>query len=214
MSAFNHVLSNPEIRTEARAKLQGNWGIALLTCLIYSVIMGIVGNITEFGPFISLLISGAFYLGLSTFFISLIRRQNVNIGQLFSGFNDYVRSLIACLLIALFTFLWTLLLIVPGIIASLRYSQTYYILQDHPELSGSEAINHSKEMMDGYKGQLFLLYLSFIGWALLCLLTVGIGFLWLVPYVEASKATFYQSLKDKRSYEAEKNSMNSDMFIR
>lgn len=210
MDSFIGVMSNSDIRAEARAKLRGNWGMSLLVCLLYSVILGAVGAVPYLGPLVNLLISGAFVLGLSFYFISIIRHQRGSIEQMFAGFSDYVRSLITMLLIAIFTFLWTLLLIIPGIIASLRYSQSYYILLDHPELSASEAIDRSKEMMIGYKWKLFCLYFSFIGWALLSILTLGIGFLWLYPYIEASKASFYQNLKDSRSYQPPYNPPSLD----
>ncbi|KHF31013.1 hypothetical protein LR68_00503 [Anoxybacillus sp. BCO1] len=83
------------------------------------------------------------------------------------------------------------MLIIPGIIKSLSYSQTFFLLKDHPEYSALQAISESKKRMKGYKGKLFLLYLSFIGWGLLSMLTFGIGFLWLVPYIYTSLAAFY-----------------------
>ena len=92
-------------------------------------------------------------------------------------------------------FLWFLLLIVPGIVAALSYSMTFYILADEPDINAKEALEKSKIMMDGHKMDLFLLGLSFIGWALLCILTLGIGLLWLIPYMNVSAAKFYQDRK-------------------
>ena len=114
---------------------------------------------------------------------------------LFDGFSDFARSLVASLLMCIFVFLWSLLLIIPGIIAALSYSMTYYILADNPDVTASEAINMSKRMMFGHKTELFWLYLSFIGWAILCLFTFGIGFLWLLPYIQTSTAIFYENIK-------------------
>ena len=93
--------------------------------------------------------------------------------------------------------LWSLLLLVPGIIKSFSYAMTNYILIDHPDLSVNEAITHSRHMMNGNKWRFFLLNLSFIGWGILCILTLGIGFIWLVPYMEATFAKFYLDLLDK-----------------
>ena len=98
----------------------------------------------------------------------------------------------------LFILLWTLLLIVPGIMKSMAYAMTEYILLDNPEISAEDAIHKSRVMMDGHKMKLFLMYLSFIGWAILCLFTLGLGFLLLVPYIETSVATFYQDLLEEQ----------------
>ena len=195
--SYNVVrVSNSELRADAREKLKGNWGPAVLTCLISGIILGGAGSIPPVGSFLSLLLSGAFLLGMANFFLTLVRGENATIEQLFTGFQNYVKSLILFLLISIFIFLWSLLLIIPGIVAGLSYSQAFYILQDNPNLTSSQALQQSKEMMRGNKGQLFLLYLSFFGWFLLCLLTLGIGFLWLYPYAEAAKACFYGHLKN------------------
>ena len=83
----------------------------------------------------------------------------------------------------------------PGIVKSLAYAQTPYILLDNPKLSTVEAIHLSREMMFGYKGKLFLLLLSFIGWGILCIFTCGVGFLWLAPYMQSSMAAFYEDVR-------------------
>ncbi|MPN61797.1 hypothetical protein SDC9_209541 [bioreactor metagenome] len=94
-------------------------------------------------------------------------------------------------MMTIFVILWSLLLIVPGIIAAIRYSMCFYILADNPDIGIMEALNESKRMMRGNKWKYFCLNLSFIGWGLLCICTVGIGFLWLTPYVETSVIAFY-----------------------
>ena len=99
------------------------------------------------------------------------------------------------LLMGVYVFLWTLLLIVPGVVKALSYAMTPFILNDKPELSANETIELSMEMMEGRKMDLFLLYLGFLGWALLCILTLCIGFLWLEPYVYAATAAFYEDVK-------------------
>lgn len=116
------------------------------------------------------------------------------------GYGNYWRHVWGFLLRGIFIFLWSLLLIVPGIIKSLSYAMTFYILRDRPELSVNQAINLSKDMMYGHKFDLFYLYLSFIGWILLCILTLGIGILWVYPYIEAAQASFYADVK--ADYEA------------
>ena len=94
-----------------------------------------------------------------------------------------------------FIALWSLLFIIPGIIKAFSYAMTPFILEEHPELSANEAIDHSRAMMKGHKFDLFWLILSFIGWGFLCLFTFGIGYLWLTPYMETSVAAFYEDVK-------------------
>jgi len=97
----------------------------------------------------------------------------------------------------LFTLLWSLLLIIPGIIASLSYSQTYYILADDEKISAREAIKKSKKIMMGNKWKYFVLGLSFLGWFILSIFTLGIGLIWLLPYMNISMAKFYEDVKEQ-----------------
>ena len=94
-----------------------------------------------------------------------------------------------------FTILWSLLLVIPGIIKSYSYAMTSFILKDEPEMKNNAAIEKSMAMMEGNKMKLFMLDLSFIGWAILCIFTLGIGLLFLQPYVAISRAAFYEDLK-------------------
>ena len=123
--------------------------------------------------------------------------------NLFDGFRGgrYTRVFCALFLVNLFTFLWALLLIIPGIMKAFSYALTPYIIMDEPELTARQAITRSCEIMEGRRWKLFCLYLSFIGWGILSLLTFGIGFLWLVPYMNASIAAFYEDARAE--YEAE-----------
>jgi uncharacterized membrane protein len=115
--------------------------------------------------------------------------------MIFEGFNDFGRSFVAVLLTSIYILLWTLLLIIPGIIAGLSYSMVYFILAENPTISPMDAIRQSKEMMYGHKTEMFMLSLSFIGWCLLGVLSLGIGFLWIGSYMQTSMAIFYQELK-------------------
>lgn len=131
---------------------------------------------------------------LNVFRKLLVNGDNNTLGNLFD-FSNYWHKVGGMLLVGIFTFLWTLLFIIPGIIKAFSYSMTPYILDENPELSASEAIHRSRMMMKTHKFDLFWLYLSFIGWGLLCILTCGIGFLWLAPYFQTAKAAFYEEVK-------------------
>lgn len=192
----NQIISNYQIRTLSREQLQGNWVKVVLLCLVAILIAGMLGGISRIGPGISFLVSGPLNLGIVSCFLKLIRKEEFRFENLFDGFKNLASALILNILIGVFVFLWLLLFIIPGIIAAYSFSMAYYILSDEPSLGAMEAINRSKKMMMGYKWKLFSLHCSFIGWAILSILTLGIGFLWLIPYIKTATANFYKNLKD------------------
>ncbi|HZK53453.1 MAG TPA: DUF975 family protein [Desulfosporosinus sp.] len=148
------------------------------------------------GGLLSFILMGPVTLGVTGYFLKLIRKEDPIIEDMFRGFKSFIKSFVLNLLVTIFIFLWTLLLIFPGIIAAYRYSMAYYIIMDNSELSAFEALNESKRMMIGYKFKLFSLWFSFLGWFLLGIVTLGIAFLWVNPYYETAKANFYQDLKE------------------
>ena len=190
------IRSASEMRAAARASLSGKWGGAVMVTLVYLAVMGVlpagidlkvydgVGSIIQLVLILDNLRSGDEY----------------KVGQLFEGFRDYTRVAGTMILTGIYTFLWTLLLIVPGIIKSFSYAMTAFVLRDNPELKFNGAIEKSMKMMDGHKFDLFYLYLTFIGWGVLCILTLGIGLLWFVPYMQSASAHFYEDVKAE--YEA------------
>lgn len=183
----------------ARESLKDKWGIAIATFLIYALIIGIVQGSAETYPFVNLIllfISGPLSLGITKFTINISRNQEARIEQLFDGFSNFGTSTGAYLLTVLFTLLWTLLLIIPGIIAALSYSMTFYIIADDDSIGAMDAIDKSKKMMYGHKWKYFRLLLRIVGLSLLCILTLGIGFLWLLPYAQVSTAKFYEDIKE------------------
>lgn len=179
----------------ARESLKDKWGLAIGTFIIYSLIMGAAGAIKAPGSIISLLIGGPFALGAATFSLNISRGKDAKLEQIFQGFNRFSTALGAYLLMLLFVILWTLLLIIPGIIAALSYSMTFYILSDDQTIRAEDALKKSKIMMEGYKLKLFYLCLRFFLLALLCVLTLGIGFFWLIPFIHISMAKFYDDIK-------------------
>ena len=142
----------------------------------------------------ALLLTGAFTLGYAILALTVARAAKPNFVQLFDGFRNYASSLALYLLIAIFTFLWALLFLIPGIIKSYSYSMSYYILADDPDIPANEARKRSMELMRGNKWRLFCLDFSFIGWILLSILTLGILFFWILPYIQTAHAEFYQDL--------------------
>ena len=190
------MISNSEIRARARDTLgksifNEKWLYALLVGLIVSAISFVAAYI----PFASIIITGPISVGVAGVFLAATRTgEKIKIGNMFNGFHKFAENLLLYLMIAIFTFLWALLFIIPGIIKGFSYSMAPYIKNDHPEYDWKQCINESKRMMDGYKWQYFCLQFSFIGWSLLSSLTLGIGNLWLTPYRQAATAAFYREI--------------------
>lgn len=210
------MTTNQEFKNAALAALKGNWAPAVLATLVISVVSCVVSGSTslyqlynpdEWGTLMGLnggsMLLYIFVLiplgvGATYAFNALYVYSNGDIlsNSFGYGFKIYWRAIGGTLLVAVFTFLWSLLLVIPGIIKAYSYSMTPYILIDNPELSVREAIRKSQRMMVGQKFNLFWLQLSFIGWFILACLTGGIGFLWFVPYYQTSQAVFYQNLRN------------------
>jgi len=186
---------NAILMQQARESLKGKWGLVIGTFLVYMLIVSAIQIIPFVGAIITLFIGGPFALGLAIFSLTISRNQEASLEQIFKGFNNFGTSLGAYLLMVLFVILWMLLLIVPGIIAALSYSMTFFIIADDSTIGPMDAIDKSKKMMYGYKWKYFCLNLRFLGWALLCILTLGIGLLWLIPYIQISLAKFYDDVK-------------------
>lgn len=203
------------IRTLGRDALKGRWGLAVLGTLLYMLLVMIPvfilnyifnsgdGTPSGISSIYSLLISGPMTLGYAMFSISILRKRETSAAEVFYGFERFGKAFGLYIVMTIFVFLWTLLLIVPGIIAAFRYSMSFYILADNPNIGIMEALNESKRLMRGNKWKFFCLNLSFIGWGILACLSVGIGFLWLMPYMEVSFIAFYDlangSLRPVRS---------------
>ncbi len=203
-------MNRVELKTKAKNILKGNWGQAISLLLLYGLISfgsGIVVDLISemfhltgqtsaiLGDIVNVVVSAFFTLGTTSFYLKLSRGEEVTYKELFSKTDMFVVALLAIVLISIFTTLWTLLLIIPGIIAAINYSQTYYILIDDQDKNAYDAIKASKEIMNGHKWDYFVLILSFTGWMVLATLTLGIGFIWLVPYMQVTLANFYDSIK-------------------
>jgi len=188
------VLANKELRAMARGQLQGKWTNPVMVTLILVVICILVSNIPYVGGGLSLMLAGPLLLGFSQYFLDFKRGKNPKLEDVFSGFKHLGSSISLYFIMWIFIVLWSLLLIIPGIIAGFRYSMSFYVLYDNPAIGAMNALNKSKELMKGNKMQLFLLSLSFLGWGLCCVFTFGIGFLWLTPYMALSMVNFYEEM--------------------
>lgn len=207
-----------QIKKKALASLKGKWGIGVALTLIVFLVTTIVPTIVEvllsggfsqwidqaetplIADMVNLLISFLFIpLSVASywFYLVIARWNDPKISDVFAVYKEWELSLKVIgtsILVGIFTILWSLLLIIPGIIKGISYSQVFFLLRDNPQLSALEAITESKNRMKGYKWKYFLLNLSFIGWAFIAIFTLGIGFLWLTPYISTANATFYNEL--------------------
>lgn len=178
-------VSCKELRKRAWNRLaDGNYGSSLGVTFLGDIINGAAGIFT-YGPIM---------YGTGKFFIDQQRGLKPKFETMFDGFSLYGSTLVTGLLQQLFLFFWTLLLFIPGLIKTYSYAMVQYVMVDF-DLSGTEAITKSRELMNGYKWKLFKLQLSFIGWELLAVLfTFGIGMFFLLPYEQAANAEFYAEL--------------------
>ena len=159
------------------------------TVMIVLVIAGVV----------LLVIGGGIQLGLIRYNLDLLTQEKPPAFlTLFSRMSIFGRALGLRLMMGILTGLWSLLFVIPGIVATYRYVLAPYLMAEHPEMGVMEAISQSKALMRGNKWRLFCLKLSFIGWGILSTLTLGIGDLWLAPYLNAAKTAFYLELTGRR----------------
>ena len=154
----------------------------------------IIGAIITVWSLVMLVLGGAVSLGYAKFNLNLVDGQPPRFDDLFSEFHRIWPAFCLHFLMGLFVVLWSLLFIIPGILAAYSYAMAPYIMAENPDMTAREAIAASKEMMRGNRWRLFCLGFSFIGWAILAALTLGIGILWLRPYEEAAHAAFYRDL--------------------
>ena len=211
--------TNSQIRQESLVSMRGNWGSAVVVTIVYLMIIfagsfvaallgEVVGAPVDSGVqellnlLVSIFVVYPMSFSLAKLFLGFVRgEQQLYVGGVFSAFKApcYGKSVGLYLLISIYTFLWALLLIVPGIIKSLAYSLAPYILAENPELTANEAINRSMEMMNGHKMDLFLMVLGYVGFGLLSLLALGIPLLWLHPYYQTVMAKFYEDIKSEQT---------------
>ncbi len=190
---------NRELMRRARVSLKGYWGVTVLTVFLWQVIASCAGGfIPCLGGLAVMLVAGAIQFGFARLFLNTARGIPPKVENLFEGFSFFNNTLAAYALTTLFIFLWSLLLIIPGILAAYSYSQVYFILADDPGLPATEAIRRSKAMMRGRRWKLFCLHCRFIGWGLLAILfTLGIGLFWVQAYISTALAHFYETVKER-----------------
>jgi len=201
-------MENSKIMKEAYASLKGRWGLAIggnLLVVLITLAVGVVGwgiagadwgaNLT------SLIFAPPLAIGMTIFFLNISRDNNPEIDNLFIPFKtSWVNSILAYLMMGILVVVGFFLLIIPGIIASLMFSQVFFIMGEDKAIGAYDALVKSMNMMKGYKWKFFRILLRLMGLAILCLFTLGIGFIWLAPYQNVVFATFYDDIKANPSF--------------
>lgn len=162
---------------------------------VAGIVLGVVSVAFIIGILIRIFITNPLQVGCYRFFKKNVQNPGSDLSPIKEGFSEYGHTFVTLLVRDIFLVLWTCLLIIPGIVKSYSYKMVPYILKDNPELSATEVITKSREMMNGNKWRAFLLDLSFIGWILLGIITLGIVFLlWTAPYMASTDAALYLEL--------------------
>ncbi len=192
-------MNRKALKEAAKSQIAGKIGVLFLITLIVGAISGAAGALLAAIPggalVVSLIITPAFSLSIVRVYLMVLRGETPEVKDAFCGFDDFWSAFKVTFLVGLYTFLWSLLFVVPGMIKSLAYSMSLYILAENKGKSARECINESVAMTDGHKMDLFVLSLSFIGWGLLCCITLGIAGIWVMPYMQTTYANVYNSLK-------------------
>ena len=201
-------MENSKIMKEAHTSLKGKWGLAIggnLLVALISIAVGLVGwgilgedwgaNLT------SLIFTPPLAIGITIFFLNISRDNNPEIDNLFIPFKtSWVNSILAYLMMGVLVVVGFILLIIPGIIAALMFSQVFFIMGEDKEIGAYDALVKSMNLMKGYKWKFFRIILRLMGLAILCIFTLGIGFIWLAPYINVVYAKFYDDIKANPSF--------------
>lgn len=206
MVEYNRV----ELKERAKSAIKGKVFMVFLPIFVYLALSGVasaLGEIHKILSFIATIAIMVVEIGLSIFMLNFIDGKKAEVSNLFipyqKGMDIFFKHLGTLILRGLLIFLWALLLIIPGIIKALAYSQAAYIRAENPEMSAMDALKESEKLMDGRKMDYFILQLSFIGWVLLSALTFGILFIYVAPYMVTASAMFYRMLKPAQEEQAE-----------
>lgn len=200
------MISRKWLKENAKNQLKNHWGLAI-GAIIVSMLISLIPEILIYidlesitiatlVQIISLIIAGPIAIGQCKLFINLSNKDNPKFSDVWFGFRNILKALGVTLLVGIAVSIGTILFIIPGIIVSFMYSQVYYIMAQHPEMSVIEILKESSKIMKGHKMELFILELSFIGWIILTAITFGILGLYVLPYYSATLSNFYLTIKD------------------
>lgn len=204
-------MNRSELKSRAKESLKGKYWesiklflLYILVCFGIAIVIPVIGEnfikselLNGILAFIPILIVYGLYGGFFSFFLKISRNEEVSCNELFKHKNLFWLSIGVTFLSVIFSYLWMLLFIIPGIIAALNYSMAYFVIADNPEIGVMEALSTSKRIMKGHRVQYIVLNLSFLGWYIISYFTFGILLLWVAPYIMVTTANFYNEIKDQ-----------------
>ena len=198
-------MNRTELKAAAKQQIKGKIGILFVITLIIGAISGLANLILSFVPMVGLvatvIITPAFALSIARIYLSLTTGATPVVKDAFNGFDDFWSAFKVTFLVGIYTFLWSLLFVIPGIVKAYSYSMATYRLAENKGKYARECIAESKDMTHGHKMDLFVLSLSFIGWILLCTITFGIAYIWVGPYMQTTFANAYKALRPVQTVE-------------
>lgn len=189
-------MNRAQLKNLAKSQIKGN---VLMLALITVIGMGL-GYLASMIPVLGLFVMPLMSLCIIYVYLKLANGVKPDISELFNHFDAIWPVFKLYVLTMVFTVLWTMLLVIPGIIKAYAYSQAYYVLAENPGIGAREALRRSEAMMKGHKMEMFMLNMSFMGWAILGTFTFGLLYIWLIPYMQATMTNFYNSIKPQVSY--------------
>lgn len=193
-------MNRAELKMAAKQQIKGKIGILFVITLVIAVISGIASFVLGLIPVVgslaaSIIVTPAFALSVVRIYLNVVKGNTPELNDAFTGFDDFWAAFKVTFLVGLFTFLWSLLFVIPGIIKGISYSMSMYVLAENKGKPALECIAESKKMTEGHKMELFVLALSFIGWAFVGAITFGIAYIWITPYMQATMTNAYNYLK-------------------
>ena len=192
-------MDRKQLKAQAKEQIKGKIGVLIAVTLVIGAITAaasfLASLIPGVGLAVSIIVTPAFALSTIRIYLMVVRGGTPEVKNCFDGFDDFFSAFKVTFLVGIYTFLWSLLFIIPGIVKGYSYSMAMYVLADNKGKSARECIAESKAMMEGHKMELFVLDLSFIGWYLLCSLTCGLAALYVVPLLNATHANVYETIK-------------------
>lgn len=195
-------MNRAKLKIQAKEAIQGRIFTIFALSILVTIVVGVISFIPVAGSLAALLIAGPLAFAWCKIYLGILQsKEQPKVDDLLSGFKDdnFMRTFVGYLRIAVFTFLWSLLFVIPGIVKAISYSQMFYLMAKDKELDAAKAQVKSMEMMQGYKMEYFILQLSFIPWFLLCGITFGLAGIYVMPYYNTTLAAFHEKLANKKS---------------
>ncbi len=180
-------MNRAELKANAKQQIKGN----VFILLVITVLTGIIA-----GTMVGSLLVPALSISLCAIYLGMANGEKASVGNMFCRVGTFFKSWWLMILISIFTSLWSILLVIPGIIKGLSYSMAPYVMAEHPDWKARACLSESKRIMKGHVGELFVLQLSFIGWHILGGITFGIAYIWIIPYICQTTANFYNAIKE------------------